>query len=170
MTNPTDGREEDIQFWWEGGFPGAFGADYVAHPIEPRLFAAFCLVLLAMPEDEFERFLELRPTIVCQPALDGASFRYSFPVMPGQKEAVLHVLYFRPDLHKFSEGKLLRLVAHETAHLIFGHRAIGPGDGDVHPEEAADRKAESWGFKGAYSKEHRRRLAREHELAKRELR
>jgi hypothetical protein len=129
-------RDEDIEYWWSGGFPGAFAADLVSQPVEPRLRDAFRRVLLAMPGEECERFLELRPTIVCNPGADGMAYRYFVPVMPGQEDVTISVLYFRPDLHKFSDAKLLRLVAHETAHLILGHGAAAPGHGDVHQEEA----------------------------------
>lgn len=165
-----DERPKDIEYWWSGGFPGAFALERRGRLVQPRLFGAFRRVLLAMPEDDFERFMEMSPTVVCQPVIHGAAYSYYLPVVPGAQSVRLYVLYFRPDLEKFSDDKLARLVAHETAHLVLGHAAEAGrqavGDGEVHAEEAADRKAESWGFKGAYSREHRRRLARQDKEAK----
>ena len=163
-------RDEDIEYWWSGGFPGAFAADYFRVPVQPKLYRAFQRVLRAMPSEDFDRFVGLQPTIVCQPVVTGAVYRYVIPVWPPKADMVcLWVLYFRPNLQRLSEESLVRLVAHEVAHLILGHADQGGytvGTGDVHAEEAADRKAEAWGFKGAYSREHRRRLARRHEEAK----
>ncbi len=169
-TPPAEDREErfeEIEYWWSGGFPGAFAADFRTAPIEPRLFAAFTRVLLAMSPDEYEEFMHLGPTIVCQPGVDGTAFRYSVRVSPGEKVAPLHVLYFAPDLRKWSDDRLASLVAHEVAHMMLGHwGGLEVGAGDMHGEEAAERLAESWGFKGAYSKAHRRRLAARHAAAK----
>jgi hypothetical protein len=164
-------RLEDIEYWWSGGFPGAFAADYRGGPaVEPKLYAAFRRVLLAMPDDDFDRFLSLRPTLICQPAINSAAYSYHIPVFPPKaKEMILRVLYFRPDLSTFSEDRLARLVAHEVAHLILGHAETGggvAGGGDIHGEEAADRQAEAWGFRGAYSMAHRRRHAERHKRAK----
>lgn len=162
-------RIGDIDYWWAGGFPGAFAAEFRDNPVEPRLYAAVRQVLLAMPDDDFERFFTLRPQIVCQPlALEGTLWRYFVPVMPGMTEAVVRVIYFTPAIRKWSAERLARLVAHEFAHLILGHadslQAVGHGD--IHAEEATDRKAESWGFQGAYSSAERRQLATRHKRDK----
>ena len=170
MSTDEAERLEDVAYWWSGGFPGAFAAEYSRHPVEPRLYKAFQRVMLAMPDEDFDQFLGLKPTIVCQPAVNGTVYGYYIPVWPKDAEALrLRVIYFRPDLHKLSEDRLVRLVAHEVAHIILGHADLSgakAGHGDMHAEEATDRKAESWGFKGAYSREHRRRLARRHQEAK----
>ena len=163
-------RIEDIDYWWHGGFPGAFAADFRTNPLEPRLYGAVRRVLLAMPDEDFERFFTLGPQIVCQPAaVEGTLWRYFVPVMPKMKQAIVRVIYFSPEIRKWSAERLVRLVAHEIAHLILGH-ADSPqaaGHGDVHAEEATDRKAESWGFQGAYSKAERRRLATRHDRLRR---
>ena len=141
--------------------------------MEPRLRRAFERILLAMPKEGFDRFMRLHPTIVCQPAINGAAYSYYIPVWPQGRKAPkavhLRVIYFRPDLDKLSDQRLVRLVAHEVAHLMLGHAEAGgavAGEGDMHAEEAADRQAEAWGFKGAYSAEHRRQLAKRHKQAK----
>jgi len=47
---------------WDAGFPGAPLDDV---EFEQRMFTAFRMVLVAMPEEDFARFMEERPTIVC---------------------------------------------------------------------------------------------------------
>jgi len=166
-------RDEEIDYWWHGGFSGAFAADHKDRPLELRLFAAARKVLLAMPQDDFELFFSLRPQVVCQPlAVEGTIWRYYVPVMPGMKEAIVRVVYFTPNFGRWAAERLERLVAHEFAHLVLGHAdsPVAAGHGDIHAEEATDRKAESWGFRGAYTRAERQRFARRHERDKRRSR
>jgi hypothetical protein len=161
-------RISDIEYWWSGIHGAA--ADSSRRPSEPRLFAAFRRVLLAMPDDDFERFMELSPTVIFQPAVEGTVYSYWLPIIPGADHVVLRVIYICPDLRKWSDERIVRLVAHEAAHLVLGHAdagSYGPGKGEIHAEEETDRKAESWGFKGAHSGAHRKRLATQHERDKR---
>jgi len=157
-------RLEDIEYWWSGGFQGAFAAESRAEFLEAKLYEVVKRVLLAMPEEDFEVFLLLRPQIVCQPlAVHGAIWRYVIPVMPGMKEAIVRVVYFTPAFGKWSADRLTRLVAHEFAHLVLGHDSPHvTGHGDIHAEEATDRKSESWGFRAAYSRKERQELADHH--------
>ena len=163
----SEEREEDINYWWNGGFSGAFFMDSLDNPVEPKLKAAFRRVLLAMPDEDYHGFLTLRPQVVCQPVLDGTLWSYRRPVMPGQTEIRIYVLYFAPEVGTYSEERLTSTVAHETAHLILGHvGGTAAGHGEAHAEELTDRKVESWGFKAAYTDAERRELAERHRRAR----
>src|SRR5438046_7411608 len=116
-------RISDIEYWWSG-IHGA-GADSSRRPSEPRLFAAFRRVLLAMPDDDFERFMELSPTVIFQPGVEGTVYSYWLPIIPGADHVVLRVIYICPDLRKWSDARIVRLVAHEAAHLVLGHADAG---------------------------------------------
>lgn len=88
-----------------------------------------------MPDEDFECFMERRPTIICQPGINGAAYSFHLPVLPGSSEAVLHVLYFGRHISRSTDERIARLVAPETAHLVLA-------------------LAEKWGFRGSYSKRH----------------
>lgn len=77
-----------------------------------------------MTQDEFDGFMELSPTIVCLPSVNGPAFAYAMPVPSGAEVATLHVLYFAPTLWKKRDDRLTDVVAHEVAHLVLGHAGI----------------------------------------------
>jgi hypothetical protein len=157
----TDERAEDIEHWWSGGFPGSFE---FADGVEARVYRAFRRVLLAMPEEHFDRFMELRPTIVCAPETHGKVFRLR-AVAPPSSEVVqmwINVIYLSPNVTRWSDEALASTIAHEIGHLILGHHEMGFAPVNqgwsAQRERAADDLAHSWGFRRAYSKKQLRGL------------
>ncbi len=151
-------REEDIAYWWEGGFPGAF---HYVDPTESRLYAAFKKVLLAMPDEHFEKFTASDVTIVCLPKTSATIFRHSLVAPPGEEPRRLHmgVIYFAPHIGRYTDNHLAEIVAHEVAHVVLGHwsgEVRGEERADL--EEAADRLSSEWGFKPRYSKKVLRKI------------
>ena len=146
-------RLKKIDDWW-GGFPGAFAC---VSRLEDRLRLAFRRVLLAMREEDFEHFMELNPTIVCEPHLNGSHYTYYLPVPPGADGVTLHVLYFAPGIGRKSDDALAALVAHEAAHLGLRHDESHGGPED---EAAADALAEKWGFRKSYSACHLKKMGK----------
>ena len=158
MRSQNEKRLQQIQYWWEGGFPGTFFDD---DPLEGRLLHAFRTVLVAMPLGDFVRFLEASPTIVCPGGARAMVFRYRVPTSMDGESVSVNVMYFNPEsMRRSTERSLVNTVAHETAHLVLGHQDRRDGK-NVDAEAAADALAVSWGFQPCYSA---RRLAKMRDL------
>jgi hypothetical protein len=155
-----DNRLEQIDEWWEGGFPGAFRT---GSRLESRIRKAFSTVLLAIPDDDYDQFFQRPPTLVCQPETRACVFQLWLPRTPGDERGADAVIIYlnAPLLAKEREASLVRTIAHECAHFIrrdyLTYGVDNPSAGrDI--EQGADDKSQSWGFGRAYST---RRLDRE---------
>jgi hypothetical protein len=73
------------------GIPGCLCCRLGARSGRAQALQRFSPVLLAMPRDDFERFFALDPTIVCQPALEGAAYSYSIRCGLGRRKRFVFV-------------------------------------------------------------------------------
>ena len=163
METTKDSREErlnKIEYWWELASGDGF---YVDDKLQQRLYAAFTKVLLAMSDEEFERFMRMEIHIACN--LDpGTAYRYYIPLRKGIKVRVDHIdvniIYISPLVTKWKEQMLQDTVAHETAHHILNHPECHGGS--LEWETEADDLAVKWGFKRSYSKAMLKKLSINH--------
>ncbi len=140
-------RIVDIENWWGDASSNSFdfGGD------EKRVYSAFQHVLLAMPEKDFELFLEQRPLLLCFPKVGGKIFRRLFAVPPGAKEMQVNLIYLPPTVNRLSEKYLANTVAHEIGHLVLGHQNIKDRP-NSETEAEADALSVRWGFEPCYSR------------------
>ena len=146
-------RIVDIEYWWGDASSGSF--DYGGG--EQRVYSAFQSELLALPEEDFELFLEQRPFLLCLPKIRGKVFRKLIAVPLGAKEMQVNFIYLPPNVKRLSEKNLVNTIAHEIAHLILGHQNIG-GKPRSETEAGADALSVRWGFEPCYSKSQLRQL------------
>lgn len=147
-------REQGIRAWWEDDHPGLplLSREEDRDVLLRRLFNAFRRVLLAMSEEQFQKFLyEINPTVVCRFTDNGCAFRHTVTAISDSPEKpvtrYLNVIYLAPWVFRRSDERLADLVAHEVAHHILGHPATMFSGNQEKDEEKADDLAEQWGFK-----------------------
>jgi hypothetical protein len=140
----TSERESDIENWWGAGGNLLTGAHH------NRLFAAFRHVLMLLPDDDFDRFMELRPIILCFPEA-GRAFQFLHPVPPEQRQVRAIYVHISPECVSWETEELLNTIAHETAHLILGHPEMRPPQLRHETEAEADALSMKWGFKACYT-------------------
>ena len=145
-------RHDTIAFWWEGHaeFPW-FAVDV---DTEQHVYEAFQRVLMTMPDDAFQRFLEARPRLVCQQGMNASTFPAILTQGPrsGLDEEDIYpaTIYLSDAVNTWSDEKLSFIVAHESAHVVLRHYDPRYQQG-VTPETAtheaeADQLARAWGF------------------------
>jgi len=148
-------RKNDIDYWWTDAIGNSF--DYGN---ERRVHLAFRHVLLALPDKDFEHFMEQRPLLLCLPQLLGKTFRRLFPIPPGAEPIKVNFIYLSPNIDRWSEKNLVNTIAHEIAHLVLGHQDIR--DAKHKPrsetEAEADALSKKWGFGPSYTKSRLRQL------------
>jgi hypothetical protein len=147
-------RDEDIDYWWTGGFVGFFTC---RDPLEDRLRHSFHVVLNQIPEEDFDTFMGCDPALICNPGVNGEVGRIWIPVVPGQDHAERVFIYFSENLGCQTDEFLVSLVAHETAHVVLGHFDHSHYGG-YDDEKSADALVMKWGFKPSYSEREFKRM------------
>jgi len=148
-------RIADIDYWWTDAIAESF--DYGN---ERRVHSAFKHVLLAMPDEDFERFMEQQPVLLCLPKIRGKVFKRMIAVPPGAKELKVTFIYLPSNVDRWSEKTLINTVAHEIAHLVLGHLDLQDTKGNPKSktEAEADTMSEKWGFRRSYTRPTLRQL------------
>ncbi len=137
----------DIEFWWGDASSESFDEGEG----EKRVYSTFQQVLLTLPEEDFELFLEQRPLVLCQSKIRGKVFRRLIAVPPGAKEMQVNFIWLSPTVSRLSENNLANTVAHEIAHLVLGHQNIKDRPRSE-IEAEADALSVRWGFEPCYSR------------------
>ncbi len=140
-------RIVDIEYWWGDASSESF--DYGEG--EKRVYSTFQQVLLTLPEEDFELFLEQRPLLLCFPKIRGKVFRRLIAVPPGAKKLQVSFIYLFPNVNRLSEKNLVITIAHEIAHLVLGHQNIKDRP-NSETEAEADALSVRWGFEPCYSR------------------
>jgi hypothetical protein len=137
-------RKSDIEYWWENAdsFVELLPLQY------NQLRKTFFDILEKLPEEDFEKFLQESPNIICNANI-GRVVSYAVPVppkVPRDRLLWLNGIYLEPRITK--RKNLVHLIAHEIAHIVReDHRNY-----DRDAERKSDDLSESWGFKRCYSK------------------
>src|SRR5262245_51012688 len=106
MTEPE--RLDAIDYWWSGGFPGMAT---LAPEEEDRVRDTFRNVLLALPDNDFDTFMEREPTIVCVRDARGATWAMVSPysAKTSTNRATLkfiYTIYLNPTMLRRPPDKL----------------------------------------------------------------
>jgi hypothetical protein len=154
-----DSRIDAFDQWWEDS--AAFPWFAVQIDTEARVHQAFRCVLMAMPAEDFHRFLEASPQLCCQEGLNASTLpalRTHTPSDPGDDWPAL--IYFSEQLSAWSDAAMGFIVAHEAAHVVLGHydprRQVDRSPADATHEADANRRAEVWGFHRGHDAPERR--------------
>jgi hypothetical protein len=144
-----ESRDEIITFWMEDitGQPWFM----VTVETEHRILQAFRRVLTAIPEEDFHRFMEATPQLLCVEGVHAATMPGMFAAMPAAESRVYPVvIYLSESLATWSDDDMVEIVAHESAHVVLGHydpRRRAGRDASTTHEAEADHLSQTWGFR-----------------------
>lgn len=136
----SDEREQGIRMWWGCMDQGGLDIGDVQERVGGRLRRAFRQVLSKLSEDQFRKFWDLAPQVICLPLSRAKVFNVNGVV-----------IYFAPGVFRLRDERIADVVAHEVARLMLGHQDA-PAISNVDAVDAVGDLVKRWGFKRSYSR------------------